>query len=244
MTVFQVDMISINKKERLNMSLLKRISTLTTAALHEGLNKLENPVLLTGQYLRDLENEIVMAERNEHELQVTAKVLERRKHEYAQLVEQNEIEAVHAVEQGNEEKARLALMAKLRYVETLEECIHSLAQTQQTLAELEINIARAKEEREQLKAKRTELVARAKQATETLSSAPRNTAKGPNVGNASRGFERMEEKIFEWEARAENSKNKFSPGSGVTPSSDPNMRSAVDIEIERIRNRKITNEKK
>lgn len=226
------------------MSLLKRISTLTKAALHEGLNKLENPVLLTGQYLRDLENEISMAERNERDLQVTANVLERRKHEYTQLVEQSEIEAVQAVEQGNEEKARLALMAKLRYVEKLEENINNQVQTQQTLAELEINIARAKEEREQLKAKRAELIARAKQATETLNTAPRSSTKGPNVGSASRGFERMEEKIFEWEARAENSKNEFKPGSGVTPPIDPNLRSAVDIEIERIRNRTINTDKK
>ncbi|WP_313638099.1 PspA/IM30 family protein [Paenibacillus sp.] len=227
------------------MSLFKRISTLTKAALHEGLNKLENPVLLTGQYLRDLENEIATAERNERDLKVTASVLERRKQEYTQLVEQSEAEAVQSVEQGNEERARLALMAKLRYVEQLEECINSQAQTQQSLAELEINIARAKEEREHLKAKRTELIARAQQATETLSSAPRSSSvKGPNVGTASRGFERMEEKIFEWEALAENSKHKFNSGSGVTSSIDPNIRSAVDDEIERIRNRKINIDKK
>ncbi|MEK5253173.1 PspA/IM30 family protein [Paenibacillus sp. FSL F4-0125] len=226
------------------MSLFKRISTLTKAALHEGLNKIENPVLLTGQYLRDLENEIATAERNERDLKVTASVLERRKQEYTQMVEQSEVEAVQAVEQGNEERARLALMAKLRYVEQLEECIHSQAQTQHTLAELEINIARAKEEREQLKAKRTELIARAQQATETLSSAPRSSVKGPNVGTASRGFERMEEKIFEWEALAENSKYKSNSGTGIASSIDPNLRSAVDDEIERIRNRKINTDKK
>ena len=138
-------------------------------------------------------------------------------------------------------------MAKIRYAEQLEECINSQAQTQHSLAELEINIARAKEEREQLKAKRTELIARAQQATETLSSAPHSShssVKGPNVGTASRGFERMEEKIFEWEALAENSKNKFSSGSGAASSIDPNLRSAVDDEIERIRNRKINTDKK
>ncbi|OMD79800.1 PspA/IM30 family protein [Paenibacillus odorifer] len=224
------------------MSLLKRISTITKAALHEGLNKLENPVLLTGQYLRDLENDIAKAERNERDLQVTASVLERRKREYTQLVEQSEAEAVQAVEQGNEERARLALIAKLRYVEQLEESINSQVQTKQSLAELEINIARAKEEREHLKAKRTELIARAQQATETLHSAPRSSTKGLHVGSASQGFERMEEKIFEWEALAENSKNKFNTGTGISPSIDPNLRSAVDIEIERIRNRKTNTE--
>lgn len=227
------------------MSLLKRISTLTKAALHEGLNKLENPVLLTGQYLRDLDNEISAAERSERDLQVTAKVWERRKQEYTQWVEQSEYEAVQAMEQGNEEKARLALTAKLSYAEKLEECINSLDQTQQSLTELEINIARAKEEREQLKAKRTELIARAQQASETLGSAPRSVTKGPNVGTASRGFERMEEKIFEWEALAEYSKNKYSPSSGVTASSiHPNLRDSIDLEIERIRNRTSSTDKK
>jgi len=229
------------------MSLFKRISTLTKAALHEGLNKLENPVLLTGQYLRDLDHEISISERNERDLKVTATVLERRKVEYTKLIEQSEAEAIQAVEQGDEEKARLALTAKLRYVEKLEESNNSLAQTQHSLAELEINIAKAKAEHEQLKAKRTELIARAQQATETLSSAPRSSSHsvaGPNVGNASRGFERMEEKIFEWEALAENSKNKFSSHSRIAPSIDPNLRSAVDDEIERIRNRKLNIEKK
>jgi phage shock protein A len=225
------------------MSLLKRISTLTKAALHEGLNKLENPVLLTGQYLRDLENEIATAERNERDLQVTANVLEQRRHEYTQLIDQSEIEAVQAVEQVNEEKARLALLAKLQYVEKLAECSNNLAQTQQSLAELEINIAKAKVEREQLKAKRTELISRAQQATKTISSAPHSSAKGPNVGAASRGFERMEEKIFEWEALAENSKNPYNKASGLHPSIDPILHSAVDAEIERIRNRKINTEK-
>lgn len=229
------------------MSLIKRISTITKAALHEGLNKLENPVLLTGQYLRDLEHEIAKAERSERELQVTASVLERRKQEYTGLIQQSEAEAIQAVEQGNEERARLTLLAKLRYVEQLEACINHQAQTQQSLAELEINIVRAKEEREHLKAKRTELIARAQQATETLNSAPRCATNGLNAGSASRGFERMEEKIGEWEALAENSKNKFNPfntSPGSSPSIDPNLRSAVDIEIERIRNRKINTDTK
>lgn len=38
------------------MSIFQRITTLTKAAIHEGLNKLEDPILLTGQYLRDLDD--------------------------------------------------------------------------------------------------------------------------------------------------------------------------------------------
>lgn len=84
------------------MSILNRIATLTKAAIHEGLNKLENPVLLTGQYLRDLEEEIEGAERNHRDLLVAANVLERRKEEYTKLVAQSEAEAVKAMSEGYE----------------------------------------------------------------------------------------------------------------------------------------------
>ncbi|MFC3748336.1 PspA/IM30 family protein [Paenibacillus sp. GCM10012306] len=224
------------------MSILNRIATLTKAALNEGLNKLENPILLTGQYLRDLEEEIETAERNERDLQVAANVLERRKQEYAQLVEQSESEAVNAMAQGNEEAARLAVMAKLRYTESIQECAAGLEETRQTLATLEANITRAKEERTRLKAKRAELAERARKASETIQSAPRSNGGSPNVygkyglnatNTASRGFERMEEKITEWEVLAEQSGHSARPA--AYPAVDPKLSQAVDVELERLR---------
>ena len=227
------------------MSILNRLATLTKAALHEGLNKLENPVLLTGQYLRDLEEEIETAERNERDLQVAANVLERRKQEYILLAEQSEAEAVAAMSQKNEEAARLAVIAKLRYTDSIQECVSGLEETRQTLATLEANIARAKEERTRLKAKRAELTERARKASETLHSAPRSSASNPQgyggyglnaTGTASRGFERMEEKITEWEALAEYSGRNASPA--AHPAVDPKLSQAVDLELERLRTQK------
>ncbi|NUU60585.1 PspA/IM30 family protein [Paenibacillus agri] len=223
------------------MSILNRIATLTKAALNEGLNKLENPILLTGQYLRDLEEEIETAERNERDLQVAATVLERRKQEYTKLVEQSESEALNAMAQGNEEAARLAVVAKLRYTESIQECVTGLEETRQTLATLEANITRAKEERTRLKAKRAELAERARKASETIQSAPRSNSGSANdygkyglnaTNTASRGFERMEEKINEWEVLAEQS------GHIARPAVDPKLSQAVDLELERLRSQK------
>lgn len=220
------------------MSILERIATLTKAAIHEGLNKLENPVLLTGQYLRDLEEEIDTAERNERDLQVAANVLERRKQEYTLLAQRSEDEAVKAMAQGNEEAARLAVMAKLKYTESEQECVSGLEETRQRLAVLEAGIQHAKEERDRLKAKRAELAARARQATETINSAPRSCGGyGLNAtGTASRGFERMEDKITEWEVMAENSGRTTRPA--AYPAVDPKLSKAVDTELERLRSQK------
>ncbi|KGE18893.1 PspA/IM30 family protein [Paenibacillus wynnii] len=224
------------------MSILQRIATLTKAALHEGLNKLEDPMLLTGQYLRDLEEEIATAERNERDFKVAASVLERRKHEYQLMAEQSEILAVQAIEQGNEPEAKLAVQAKLKFMESEQECTVGLEETRHTLSTLEISIRNAKEERTRLKAKREELAARARQAKETLHKTPRNIGQNPgkgnyghalNTGETSRGFERMEEKITELETHAENSQRNFHSTS--SPAVDPSLNTAVDAEMARLR---------
>ncbi|WP_379132844.1 PspA/IM30 family protein [Paenibacillus sp. sgz500958] len=234
------------------MGILDRITTLTKAAIHEGLNKLENPVLLTGQYLRDLEDEIATAERNERDLKASALVLERRKQEYEQLAEQSEAEAVKAIGQGNEDIARLAVLAKLKYLDSAKECSQGLEETRSALFALDISIKNAKEERTRLKEKRNELTARARQATETLNSASRGCGydakpgapwRGINNGAASRGFERMEDKITEWEVRAERSGQPpvqpLSPNAALHSS----LNSAVDAELDRLRIHKKDNDK-
>lgn len=225
------------------MSILKRIATLTKAALNEGLNKLEDPMLLTGQYLRDLEDEITTAERNERDLKAAENVLERRKHEYHLMAEQSEVLAIQAIEQGNEAEAKLAVQAKLKYMESEQECMAGLVETRNTLSSLEKSIQNAKEERTRLKAKRAELAARARQAKETLNTAPRVIGQNPsngnyvqalNTGETSRSFDRMEEKITEWEITAENSNRNF-PATSPYPPVDPHLNKAVDAELARLR---------
>ncbi|MNO16474.1 hypothetical protein D3C76_61520 [compost metagenome] len=226
------------------MSIFQRITTLTKAAIHEGLNKLEDPVLLTGQYLRDLEGKIADAETKQREFQAAANVLERRIHENKLLAERSEAEAVQAMNDGNEPAARAAVMAKLRYTESIQECITGLEETRETLTILEGNLLNAKEEHKRLKAKRAELAARARKAAElkraaegsSYSAHPGNPGQILNAGAASRGFERMEDKINEWEAAVESSA--YSAGIPESP-----LNSAVEAELERLRSRKAGDSK-
>lgn len=230
------------------MSIFERIATLTKAAINEGLNKLEDPVLLTGQYLRDLEEGIIALERDERDLKAAAAVLEQRKQEYQLLADRSEAEAVTSMGLGNEDAARFAVLAKLKYMESAQECATGLEETRQRLATLEANIHSAKEEHTRLKAKRNELAARARKAAGKASRPTASHGQGHNVRGfvknlntsaASRGFERMEDKITEWEAAAA---NLFHPSDTTAESKNINadsaLNSVVDAELERIRARK------
>ncbi|AIQ45686.1 hypothetical protein R70723_07130 [Paenibacillus sp. FSL R7-0273] len=222
-------------------SIFNRITTLTKAAIHEGLNKLEDPVLLTGQYLRDLDDKIGSAESKQRELKVTASVLERRKAEYLVQADSSEAAAIQAMSEGNEPAARVAVEAKLRYLESVQETEAILEETLQALAALEVNLENAKAEHARLKAKRAELAERARKASEASKRAAQNSAASYsgapvhghviNAGAASRGFERMEDKINEWEAQA---------GQVAQPSApaiDPALQGAVEAELARLRSK-------
>ncbi|SET91757.1 PspA/IM30 family protein [Paenibacillus sp. NFR01] len=222
------------------MSIFQRIATLTKAAINEGLNKLEDPILMTGQYLRDLDDKIAGAESKQRELTAAAALLERRHTDNLALAEHCEADAVTAMREGNEPAARAALEAKLRYLETAQTSLASLEQTRSTLAALEVDLAHAKAEFERLKAKRAELTERARKAAELAKqAAPQGERYGQpgaygyplHTGSASRGFERMENKINEWESHAEVSAKRYG-------SIDPAMNSAVEAELERLRQRK------
>lgn len=221
------------------MSIFQRITTLTKAAIHEGLNKLEDPILLTGQYLRDLEDKIGNAESKQREFKAAASVLERRIYEYQVLADRSEAEAVQAMSEGNEPAARAAVMAKLRYTESGQECTAGLQETQATLAALEVQLTNVKEEHKRLKAKRAELAERARKAAEIRQAAEASASGAPagyrgqvlNAGSAARGFERMEDKIAMQEALAEQS-------GLAAAAADSSLSSAVEAELERLRNRK------
>ncbi|NGM82489.1 PspA/IM30 family protein [Paenibacillus sp. 7124] len=228
------------------MSILERIATLTKAAMHEGLNRLENPVIMTGQYLRDLDDRIEEAEQQSRDLQAAAKLLERRLKEYAMLAELSEGDALKALERGDEEQAKQAIEAKLAYKENERECAAGLEETRQVLAGLGYEIAAAKEERVRLKAKRAELAERTERLhkapdgpASTSIPAPRRTAfSGLNTHAAARGFERMEEKIQEWEARRDFPVRNVSPAVDTEGGrADARVKEQAAAELERLRGR-------
>lgn len=207
--------------------LFDRIANLTKATLHEALNKLENPVMMTGQYLRNLEDDIYQANKQLTETRSAAKVLSRQLDDAKQQMAVYEQHALNAITAGDEVLARRSVEAKLHYESQVAKLSGQLDAAERRSAELELQLENAKEELERLKKKREELVARAQKVDERKSEYHPNFSRGFEPGEAARGFERMEEKISNWES----SSSQFNGGFP----SDQN-RSLVEEELQRLQN--------
>ncbi|GIP23469.1 PspA/IM30 family protein [Paenibacillus sp. J22TS3] len=221
------------------MSIFERLANMTKAVAHEALNKLENPVLLMNQYLRNLEEDIRIAERRLNEQQGAVKVLAWRKEEALRSAEQSAQAAEQALAGGNEAAAREAIAAKLQFMQQAE--LHT-AQHQEAsvrIQELEFQIQSAKEEYERLKEKRAELAARAQKAEERAGNIRPSFSYGLESGTAARGFERMEEKITQWEASLDASGRTYPASSSPFGTSSPAVNSsAVEEELRRLQSKK------
>lgn len=181
------------------MGILQRVFSMTKAAANEVLDKLENPVMMLNQYLRELDEEISAAERNAANQQAQERLLSAKLKEQQAQAGHYEEKAVQAAEQNREAEARAALEAKLLYLEQAEETIKLQQLARQTAEELSRRAEQLKEERVRLHSKRTELTARARQASPSPGSG--SAAFGAKGSEAVRGFERIEQKVMEWEAQ-------------------------------------------
>ncbi|AWB43182.1 phage shock protein A [Paenibacillus sp. CAA11] len=215
------------------MSIFDRIANITKAAVHEALNKLENPVLMTGQYLRNLEEDIHGAEAQLRELRITVKVLERQSDEALRLAEQSEQAALSAISEGDELTAKRAVEAKLRHTEQSEAYAAQRSDAEKRITELEFQLEAAQEELVQLKKKREDLAARAQKVRDQEGMIRPNFSRGIDSGAAARGFERMEEKVTGWEAELE-ARGHYS-GAGYVAHSGRS--SEIDAEFSRLQSK-------
>lgn len=213
------------------MSLFDRISNLTKATLHEALNKLENPVLMTGQYLRNLEEDLQTAEKLLKEQRMNVSIQERKQQDALETARYNEAQALAALEAGDDVKARVAAAAKIRHEELAEQYGEEASHARSQVVELEIRLEEGKQEYDRLKEKRNELASRARKVEEQNQAQRPNVSHGLEAGAAARGFERMEEKILEWEARTQ----LRGTTTGLDSTSTPADNSAVNDELQRLK---------
>lgn len=187
------------------MSVFQRIVELTKAATHEVLEKLESPSIMMNQYIRDMENEIAEVKSELARQEAAARSYKLQHAEMSRYIEQYEAKALEALAAGREAEAREALTAKLHYADKAKAYLelHEAAVTRKH--ELTYKLESANEELAALHKKRTELTARLQQAeAKARTSMPSfNSTAGFEGGTAARGFQRMEEKIAELEARLE-----------------------------------------
>ncbi|TWT27090.1 PspA/IM30 family protein [Planomicrobium sp. CPCC 101110] len=208
----------------------KRVQTYVESELNAALDKAEDPVKMLDQFMRDMAADIRDAETAVAKQLANEKMLKKKYDDANSMVEKRQQQAVQAVEANNEELARRALEDKQTYVKQAEDLKGTYEQAASDSAVLREKLAEMKREYEQMEIKKDSLKARAESAkTRTMIN---RTMSSVGSDESRSGFERMEEKVMQYEAEAETSEDLRAGSRSLDDEfASLNKNSAVDDEL-------------
>ncbi|OAS87770.1 MULTISPECIES: PspA/IM30 family protein [Metabacillus] len=185
--------------------LFKRVKTVVDSELNALLDKAEDPVKMLEQFMRDMESDIRDAETAVAKQIANEKMLQKKYEDATKMVEKRDEQAIKAIEAGNDDLARRALEDKKIHSQTADTLKESYDRAKLDSDSVRKKLDEMKAEYYQMKLKKDSLKARAESAkTRTKMN---RTLSGIGSDDSKRGFERMEEKVLQYEAEAETSED-------------------------------------
>lgn len=183
------------------MSVFKRLRDLTLSNVYALIEKAEDPIKLTDQYIRDMQEDLEDAEKAVASQIAIEKKFKQLYEEQEALVQRREEQAHTAASMQNIELARRALEEKKAAQQKRDEYKASFDQNKAAADNLRAKLTEMRNQLTEMKNKRETLVARY-QAAKAQAEINKSMA-GFSSDTAMAGLKRMEEKMLQAEAHAE-----------------------------------------
>ncbi|MFB5265503.1 PspA/IM30 family protein [Paenibacillus enshidis] len=212
------------------MSLFKRLRDLTMSNINAIIDKAEDPIKMTEQYIRDMQEDLEDAEKAVATQIAIEKRFKQLYEEQEALVKKRDEQAHTAAKAQNVELARRALEEKKAAEAKMSEYKASYDQNKASADNLRGKLEEMRKQLTEMKNKRDTLIARynaAKAQTEI-----NNAMSGFSSDSAAAGMRRMEEKMLQMEARAEASNEMSNKGKSLDDEfKELEKKGAVDDEL-------------
>ncbi|MGZ0041506.1 PspA/IM30 family protein [Paenibacillus ottowii] len=212
------------------MSIFKRLRDLTMSNINAIIDKAEDPVKMTDQYIRDMQEDLEDAEKAVAAQIAIEKRFKQQYEEQVALVKKREEQAHTAAKAQNVDLARRALEEKKSAEQKMNEFKAGYEQNKAAADNLRGKLDEMRRQLTEMKNKRETLVARynaAKAQTEI-----NKAMNGFSSDTATAGLKRMEEKMLQAEARAEASNEMASKEKSLDEEfKELDKKSAVDDEL-------------
>lgn len=185
------------------MSLVSRIRRITTARVESFLSGIEDPELLFPQLLQEMEEQVRAATDAEAKAMSTVKLARRELDEARQRVERLGMGALHAMKQSDEATAREAVEAQIEAEKLVERRDQAVERAASVHAQARDVRERAASQLDELRAKKDEILNRARLAKTQKSIEKTVRGKVVSTGSILDAVEKLERRVEADEAELE-----------------------------------------